>query len=33
MKIMGNNTLKIIALGLLKIALKLARVMAHKALD
>jgi hypothetical protein len=33
MKIIGNRTLKTIALGLLNIALKLALVMAHKAFD
>jgi hypothetical protein len=33
MKIIGNSILKIIALGLLNIALKLALVIAHKALD
>jgi hypothetical protein len=33
MKMIGNRILKISALGLLKIALKLALVMAHKALD
>ena len=33
MKMMGNSTLKKIALGLLKMALKLPRVIAHKARD
>jgi hypothetical protein len=33
MKIMGNNKLKKMAIGCLKIAMKLALVMAQKALD
>jgi hypothetical protein len=33
MNIIGKSTLKIIALGLLNMALKLALVMAHNALD
>ena len=33
MKMMGNRILKMIALGLANIALKLALVIAHKALD